>query len=881
MTFVSFVDKIYPIKKMPRWIPRFYVFITSKYRALKSGPRKYPSWFEWKIRKPKQGFSSYTVVSPVYNMEKYLDDYFKSLTRQTLDFKKHIKLILVDDGSTDNSAQIIKKWQKKFPENISYIYQENQKINCARNKGIPLAKTPWVTWIDSDDFVHSEYFYEADKVLKKHALFKIKMLACRQIGYYEAKNSFQDNRPFRAFFEKGSTLRPHNDLGDYLHFTVNSAFFSVDEIRRQNISFAKDSDWRTFDDAHFVLRYLGDTEEGHTLFSRWPKYYYRKRADQTSNIDISHTRRQFFIEVLEEGYLGILKYYEKKNISIPAFVQRSIMYDMSWKIKLVFSKPQSTLILSPREKEKFLDLCDEIFSRIETETILSFPLQLSGFWYLYKVGTIHCFKKEKIDCEFAYVDDFDYKKELIRVRYYSSSSDVLEGDVYLDGMKIVPQFSKIIRRKFLTRTFIYEHHLWVRLSPTGRVTFQIGEQALKLDLGGKKFSSINSTQILWHYSDLLGEKSLPAPSAPWLLIDRDTQADDNAEHLYRHIAKNHPEKDIYFALRKSSFDWNRLSKDGFRLLDFGSKPFEDILQKASKLISSHMDHHIVQYKPGIMKGKHYVCLQHGITKDDLSGWLNGKKIDLFITATDAEYESIVENGSPYIMGKKEVARTGFPRHDSLLALSQALKPSEKNLLIMPTWRRYLVGVAKGQQTHEKELLPDFLSSPFATAWLGLLRSDRLKDLAKQYGFHLQFFPHSGMQGYFKDIEIDNAIEVLLHSDTTIQQLFAEATIMLTDYSSVAFEMCFLQKSILYYQFDEEDFFKGDHVYTKGYFDYRQDGFGPVVTEENALLDEIEALMKREGKPSTTYLERMEKAFPIRDGRNCERAYEAIIDLDKI
>ena len=62
-----------------------------------------------------QGIHQYTVVSAVYNVEKYLDEFFSSLTKQSLNFKNHIQLILVDDGSTDSSAKIIKKMAKKIP----------------------------------------------------------------------------------------------------------------------------------------------------------------------------------------------------------------------------------------------------------------------------------------------------------------------------------------------------------------------------------------------------------------------------------------------------------------------------------------------------------------------------------------------------------------------------------------------------------------------------------------------------------------------------------------------------------------------------------------------------------------------------------------------
>ena len=81
----------------------------------------------------QRGSNSFTVISAVYNVEKYLDDYFRSLVNQSLSFKNHIYLIIVDDGSTDSSADIIKKWQAKFPKNIRYVYKENGGQASARN----------------------------------------------------------------------------------------------------------------------------------------------------------------------------------------------------------------------------------------------------------------------------------------------------------------------------------------------------------------------------------------------------------------------------------------------------------------------------------------------------------------------------------------------------------------------------------------------------------------------------------------------------------------------------------------------------------------------------------------------------------------------------
>lgn len=79
------------------------------------------------------------------------------------------------------------------------------------------------------------------------------------------------------------------------------------------------------------------------------------------------------------------------------------------------------------------------------------------------------------------------------------------------------------------------------------------------------------------------QKRLPKSNI-WLLMDKDYEADDNAEHLYRYIMQNHPEQEIVFALRKESSDWERLEKEGFNLIEFGSFKFERIIKKLPKLL---------------------------------------------------------------------------------------------------------------------------------------------------------------------------------------------------------------------------------------------------------------------------------------------------------
>lgn len=96
-----------------------------------------------------------SVIVPVYNTEKYLPRCIESILAQTFtDFE----LILVNDGSTDNSGKICDEYAKK-DSRIVVIHKENGGASSARNKGIDNAKGEWIAFVDSDDFVSEHFLY--------------------------------------------------------------------------------------------------------------------------------------------------------------------------------------------------------------------------------------------------------------------------------------------------------------------------------------------------------------------------------------------------------------------------------------------------------------------------------------------------------------------------------------------------------------------------------------------------------------------------------------------------------------------------------------------------------------------------------------------------
>lgn len=93
---------------------------------------------------------SVSVIVPVYNTEKYLEECIRSLTEQTL---PDLELIFVNDGSTDTSAQILEKYRALDPARIRVITQKNGGQGKARNAGLAAAKGEYVGFVDSDDYV--------------------------------------------------------------------------------------------------------------------------------------------------------------------------------------------------------------------------------------------------------------------------------------------------------------------------------------------------------------------------------------------------------------------------------------------------------------------------------------------------------------------------------------------------------------------------------------------------------------------------------------------------------------------------------------------------------------------------------------------------------
>ena len=115
-----------------------------------------------------------SVIVPIYNVEKYLEKCLDSLVNQTLE---DIEIILVNDGSTDNSGEIAKKYANKYKDKIIYLEKENGGLSDARNYGLEYVKGDYISFVDSDDYISKNLYSELVKYTDEdYDMIKFKIL---------------------------------------------------------------------------------------------------------------------------------------------------------------------------------------------------------------------------------------------------------------------------------------------------------------------------------------------------------------------------------------------------------------------------------------------------------------------------------------------------------------------------------------------------------------------------------------------------------------------------------------------------------------------------------------------------------------------------------
>ena len=358
----------------------------------------------------------------------------------------------------------------------------------------------------------------------------------------------------------------------------------------------------------------------------------------------------------------------------------------------------------------------------------------------------------------------------------------------------------------------------------------------------------------------------------WLISERMNGAEDNGWIFYQWLRMNHPERPVYFVLQKGApaFDKNddhMLAWAGFRHYMYYQACNMHV---KTTFLSPRPTQRVCSYYEQYVK-KHItrIYLRHGISVSGVEHHrYDVMRVRMFVCGAKPEYDYIKQYAG-YPEGY--VQYTGFARFDELLE-----KQSDgRFILVIPTWRRYLVDIGDTDQANNQR----FLESSYYRHFKSLLTNTALIDYVESTGHKIKFCIHAEFRRFqhlFKDI--DPRVDIV-KSNESIHELLMSTSLLITDYSSVFFDVAYMKKPMIYYQFDYEEF-RGKH-FSEGYFSFERDGMGPVVKTEQELIEQVKACF--DGKSfmnSELYLQRCDKFFPTHDNHNCERIFNAIREIEE-
>lgn len=228
-----------------------------------------------------------SVIVPVYGVEKYIDKCLNSLVKQSL---KEIEIIVVNDGTKDNSQKIIDKYVKKYPDKIKSYIKENGGQGSARNYGLKKASGEYIGYVDSDDFVEKDMY---KKLYNKAKENNYDIVVC---GNYNVSEDYQ-NKNIDAFINNYNTDLENIFFGK---MAVWNKIYKRDILIKNKLEF-KEKVW--YEDLAFTLKAIMNSNT--FAFIDEPLYDYLIREGSTMN----NSNVQRNLEILD-AFNDILSYIQ-------------------------------------------------------------------------------------------------------------------------------------------------------------------------------------------------------------------------------------------------------------------------------------------------------------------------------------------------------------------------------------------------------------------------------------------------------------------------------------------------------------------------------------------------------------------------------------------
>ncbi|MDY4698348.1 CDP-glycerol glycerophosphotransferase family protein [Eubacterium coprostanoligenes] len=890
----------------------------------------------------------FSVIMPIYNVEDYIEEAISSLVNQTIGFDK-IQIIMINDGSPDNSEAVCLKYKEQYPDNIVYKKIPNGGVSNARNTAFQYVDAKYITFLDPDDKWELSSFENAYKFFEEH-YDEIDVLASR-IKFFEGCNYFHS---LDYKFQNGTRIFDLENKEELFSIqpTAKTTFIKSDALG--DIRF--DSRLKIGEEFVFINKIMLKKKKLGLICESL--YFYRRRNQGDSSSSNRILDKSFYINSLVYYHMELMKYCEEMYGEVILYVQSMIAYDLFWRI----GYDHYLKVLDEKEQREYFELAKILLGKIDDYILLNNPKHKtmykrneafkikygkelfelidfdaeSGSLYYEDAWSLVLPKQKGIVCEIASLgikdDNIFVDVFVAQWIFRCTKNGEVKFKLRFGNQEATPELVPYDPYNVVKKTGHASYHYvckckfdlkYVNESGTAfKPYFSFGEKETSVSMSYSKFVPTrnlfrpsykaygkyivrcmrkaikvsvpkdlkayveNAEKACVDYLKEIGrddlaeiragfpkfKKEQEKKGSVWLFSDRIDNAGDSGEVVFKYICEHTPKgvRPIFTIGRAASDEVkNRLEAIG-EVVYFEDTEFKYYFLLADKIVSSSAGEFTINAfeddRPYFVDMYHFdfYFMNHGVNCGDCSAWLNhyNKNIKIFFNTGVNERQAIIDGR--YNMTADQCVITGLPRFDALY------DDRKKQLLVLPSWRKSIKGAYDDKTS--SVYYDGFVNTDYYKFYNGLINDERLLAKMREKGYTGLFCLHPIFRKQAVDFK-KNDVFAINEGFINYNKVFAESSVMVTDYSTIAFDFAYLKKPIVYTQFDKEEFYK-TQTYDKGFFEYERDGFGPVCYDLDSAVDALIKIIDKDCE--NDYIDRVTNFFVNIDKNNSKRVIDTVL-----
>lgn len=865
-----------------------------------------------------------TIIVPVYNVSEYLCGCLDSLLAQTMN-KEEMEILLINDGSTDNSLEICQDYAAENPV-FKVFSKENEGLSATRNFGIKRAKGKYIMYIDSDDTFSPEtvknvtsffdmHYEEVDLVtyldqpykfgkrMKPHYRYRY----MKKSGVYSledfpyitqtrvnicVKNKFHDNPLFdttpgfrledQEYCSKVLKDKLHIgfcDKGEYQYNRSNegsivSNYFYAYYIFESSMKYFEDL-FNSFGDVipkYYQAMYLNDLIWKHNENKLYPYHYNDKEfahamdrikkmlAKVDWDVIVNHPQldnfqKQYWLNM--KPNIAPVVYSDSNRINI--YVQGHKIYERK-NFEIIMHKVRVS-----KKKLRFLG-----FVKSPIYTYLKEKAKV----YVIENGD---YENRKLLDVFTSVHSY-YKSDTKTCNFYAFSYHCDTREV--KNFKFIVEFDGIDYKTVFwcmpVAVFNEKFSAYVRdnvkiaLDNNELFLEQLDQESVdsfELDQT-EKFKADDQVYSL-RKDSLLYRKE----HRVWLYYDLYTVEKDNAYYQFVNDFKHRDSIERYYIYDRDLSEIEHLFSEEQKhyLIRFGSMMHKLLYLSAEKVLTAFYGFTTISPFGSEKEESKFldiikfetIYLQHGVLHANLrlKNHVERCRAEKIVISSYFEKENYMKN---YKYEENDLICTGMARYDYI----NRHKKAENRILFAPSWRQYLTFV---QTASKWEVLENkIISSDYYIKFLEFLTDKKLYCFLEEQDMHIDLKLHPIIKSAKNLFQIENDRIHIVSGDVEIENY----KLFITDFSSYVFDYACLNRPIIYFVPDMDQFKSGMNHYRELDLPFEK-AFGTLCLESFETVNEIERIAQNNFKPEPVFEERMKTFFFDLD--NCaEKLYQYLM-----